>query len=123
MENSTTDFVNLTTFTENQTYFYSGTMNNTNGSYLNQTMGLQYAYGYEYEYYWVLEPEHVIFRQVYLVALPVVIVFGTLGNLLTFYVMRTGSLKDVSLCFYISVLGLVDTDKFSYFTFVSTSQY
>ena len=47
MENSTTDFVNSTMSTENQTYFDNGTMNNTNGSYLNQTMGLQYEYVYE----------------------------------------------------------------------------
>ena len=63
MENSTTDLVNLSMSTENQTYFNNGTMNNTNGSYLNQTIFPDYEYGYEYEYYYVLEPEHIIFRR------------------------------------------------------------
>ena len=104
-------FVNLTTSTDNRTYFDNKTINNTNQSQWNQSI-LDYEYGYEYEYYLVLDPEHVISRQVFLVVLPLIIIFGTFGNLLTFYVMRTGSLKDVSLCFYISILGLVDTGKF-----------
>ena len=47
---------------------------------------------------------HMIFRPVYLV-------IGTIGNGLTFYIMRKTSLKDVSSCFYMSLLALADTSK------------
>ena len=38
-------------------------------------------------------------------------VFGGFGNILTFIVMRRGSLKEVSTGFYMSVLALADTGK------------
>ena len=47
---------------------------------------------------------HMIFRPIYLV-------IGTIGNGLTFYIMRRTSLKDVSSCFYMSLLALADTSK------------
>ena len=40
---------------------------------------------------------------------PVLIVGGTLGNLLAFCVMRRGSMKKVSTCFYMAILALADT--------------
>ena len=40
---------------------------------------------------------------------PVIIVGGTVGNLLTFCVMRRGSMKKVSTCFYMAILALADT--------------
>ena len=40
------------------------------------------------------------------IALPIL---GGFGNILTFIVMRRGSLKDVSTCFYMSILALADT--------------
>ena len=43
---------------------------------------------------------------------PVIIVGGTVGNLLTFCVMRRGSMKKVSTCFYMAILALADTDKY-----------
>ena len=39
-------------------------------------------------------------------------VFGGLGNILTFIVMQRGSLKDVSTCFYMSILAVADTGKY-----------
>ena len=42
------------------------------------------------------------------ITLPVV---GGFGNILTFIVMQRGSLKDVSTCFYMSILALADTGK------------
>ena len=45
---------------------------------------------------------------IHVVLEPMLIVLGTIGNLLTFYVMRRGSLKDVSTCFYMSILALAD---------------
>ena len=47
---------------------------------------------------------------------PVLIVGGTVGNLLTFCVMRRGSMKKVSTCFYMAILALADTGRIFYFT-------
>ena len=44
--------------------------------------------------------------QVY--ARPPIIVLGTLGNVLAFIVMRRGSLRHVSTCFYMAILALAD---------------
>ena len=38
-------------------------------------------------------------------------IFGPIGNILSFIVMRRGSLKDVSTCFYMSILALADTGE------------
>ena len=38
-------------------------------------------------------------------------VFGGFGNILTFIVMQRGSLKEISVCFYMSMLALSDTGK------------
>ena len=43
------------------------------------------------------------------ITLPII---GGFGNILTFIVMRRGSLKEVSTCFYMSVLALADTGKY-----------
>ena len=42
---------------------------------------------------------------------PVIIVGGTVGNLLTFCVIQRGSMKKVSTCFYMAILALDDTGK------------
>ena len=52
-----------------------------------------------------------IARMIHLVVRPILIVFGTIGNCLSFYVMRRTSLKNVSSCFYMSLLALADTSK------------
>ena len=43
---------------------------------------------------------------------PFLIVFGTYGNALSFYIMRRGSLKKVSTCFYMSMLAIFDTCEY-----------
>ena len=48
---------------------------------------------------------------VYLVASAIIIIFGSIGNLLTFIVMQRGSMKDVSTCLYMSILALADTGE------------
>ena len=40
-----------------------------------------------------------------------ILVFGTLGNGLSFYIMRRTSLKNLSTCFYMSILALADTGE------------
>ena len=55
--------------------------------------------------------DHEMARMVNLVIRPILIVFGTIGNGLSFYIMRQGSLKKMSTCFYLSILALADTSK------------
>ena len=43
---------------------------------------------------------------------PILIVFGIKGNGLSFYIMRSTSLKNVSSCFYTYILALADTCKY-----------
>ena len=52
-----------------------------------------------------------ISRMLHLVIRPLLIIFGTIGNGLSFYIMRQGSLKKMSTCFYLSVLAVADTSK------------
>ena len=53
-------------------------------------------------------------RLITVILFPVIVVLGTIGNLLTFIVMRRGSLKHSSTSFYMAVLALSDSSK--YFT-------
>ena len=50
-------------------------------------------------------------RWIYVGTQAVLIPLGSFGNILTIIVMRRGSLKDVSTCFYMSVLAAADTGK------------
>ena len=50
-----------------------------------------------------------IARLIQIIVRPILIIIGTAGNGLTFYIMRRSSLKDVSSCFYMSLLALADT--------------
>ena len=45
--------------------------------------------------------------------LSTLLIVGTIGNLLTFIVMQRGSLKHSSTCFYMSILALSDSCKYS----------
>ena len=51
------------------------------------------------------------YRMIVVVVVPVIIVLGTLGNVLSFIVMRRRLLRYVSTCFYMSILALVDTGE------------
>ena len=50
-------------------------------------------------------------RLINVFASPVIILFGTIANFMTLFVMRRGSLKEVSTCFYMAILVLTDTGK------------
>ena len=52
-----------------------------------------------------------IARLIQIIIRPILIIVGTVGNCLTFYIMRRTSLKDVSSCFYMSILAVADTGK------------
>ena len=51
-------------------------------------------------------------RWIHVIAYIAFPVFGGFGNILTFIVMQRGSLKEVSTCFYMSMLALADTGKY-----------
>ena len=40
---------------------------------------------------------------------PILIILGTYGNAMSFYIMRRGSLKKLSTCFYMAMLAIADT--------------
>ena len=69
-----------------------------------------------------------IARMLQLIPPPLLVTVGTIGNTLSFYIMRRGSLKDVSTCFYMSALAVADTGKLDYLLlhpfskFLSTGQ-
>ena len=52
-----------------------------------------------------------IARLIQIIVRPMLIIIGSIGNVLSFYIMRRSSLKDVSSCFYMSILALADTGK------------
>ena len=58
-----------------------------------------------------LSEDEELARILSLVIRPVLIIFGTIGNGLSFYIMRQGSLKKMSTCFYLSILAIADTSK------------
>ena len=94
--------VNIPDPTENSTI--NGYFSNTLESMFNKTQD-------------VLTPsrDQEIARILHLVIRPVLFVFGTIGNSLSFYIMRQGSLKKMSTCFYLSILALADTSKCTLF--------
>ena len=53
-----------------------------------------------------------IARLINIIVRPMLVVFGTIGNGLSFFIMRRSSLKNLSTCFYMSILALTDTGKF-----------
>ena len=54
-----------------------------------------------------------IARLINIIVRPILVVFGTIGNGLSFFIMRRSSLKNLSTCFYTSILALTDTGKFA----------
>ena len=60
-----------------------------------------------------------IARIIHLIVRPTLVVFGTTGNILSFYIMRRSSLKHLSTCFYMSFLALADTGKWFFILIAS----
>ena len=56
--------------------------------------------------------EEKMAKIVILSTFPVILVIGTIGNLLTFIVMQRGSLKHLSTCFYMAMLAVADTCRY-----------
>ena len=84
--------------TENATV--NGNVSNVTESLTNQTQPTKES-----------SEDEQLARVLELVIRPFLIVFGTIGNGLSFCIMRQGSLKKMSTCFYLSILALADTSK------------
>ena len=95
-----TSFSDTTAFTSDSQHFYNVTEN----SQSNESDPSNYE---EFDNFDETE------RWINVFASPVIILFGTIGNTMTFIVMRRCSLKDVSTCFYMAILALTDTGKWS----------
>ena len=87
------------------TVIYSATIStgsfNTSEATRNSTVGKN-------AFKWTNEE---IARLIQIVFRPILFTLGTVGNGLTVYIMRKSTLKDVSSCFYMSILALADTGK------------
>ena len=61
--------------------------------------------------------EKEIVRLMRVIASPVIIIFGTIGNLLILFIMRKEPLKKTPICFYVSILAVTDTGMMFFFQF------
>ena len=52
-----------------------------------------------------------IVRIVVIATFPVILIIGSIGNVLTFVIMQKGSLKHSSTCFYMAMLAVADTGE------------
>ena len=86
--------------TENSTVIFS--VSNTTESLTDDTQEMLIPSG-----------EEEIARILNLVIRPALIVFGTIGNGLSFYIMRQGSMKKMSTCFYLSIIVIADASKYA----------
>ena len=55
-----------------------------------------------------------VIRLVQVVIRPIIVVLGTYGNAVSFYIMRRVSLKEVSTCFYMAMLAIADTCELNF---------
>ena len=53
---------------------------------------------------------------IHVISKPIIIVLGTIGNCLAFVVMQKGTLRNISTCFYMAIVALMDTGKCTHFT-------
>ena len=60
-------------------------------------------------------------RMIFVILGPVFLILGTAGNVLSLMVLRSGEFKELSTCFYTSVLAVMDTGKFKLLIFYFTS--
>ena len=51
-------------------------------------------------------------RMIEIIITPIILTFGSVGNIMSFIILRSGDLKKISTCFYMSILALIDTGNF-----------
>ena len=94
---------------DNVTTSYPEITDNHNASSMTNTQIQEYLETNNDNYN--VDISKTIARYIQLVLRPILIILGTMGNLVTFYVMRCGSLRSVPICFHMSMLALADTGK------------
>ena len=62
-----------------------------------------------------VDPHEDVVRVIQVIGNPPIVLFGTVANLLTFITMQRGSLKNMSTCFYMAILGLAETGALQFF--------
>ena len=75
----------------------------------NSTVAFTESNSVEETFKWT---EAEIARLIQIIVRPIFLIIGTAGNGLTFYIMRKTSLKELSSCFYMSILAVADTSKY-----------
>ena len=70
-----------------------------NGTLINETNNERY------------DGETMTMRIIFTVIPIIIIIFGTVGNIISFVILRSGDLKKISTCFYMSVLAVSDTGE------------
>ena len=51
-------------------------------------------------------------RMIEIIITPIILTVGSVGNIMSFIILRSGDLKKISTCFYMSILALIDTGNF-----------
>ena len=108
IRSNTVDMVSIIN-SNNVTASYLEITDNYNGSSMSNTQIQEYLE--TNNNYYNVDISKTIARHIQLVLRPILIIFGTMGNLLTFYVMRRSSLRNVPICFHMFILALADTGK------------
>ena len=55
------------------------------------------------------------------IATPILFLFGNVGNIISFVILRTGELRTLSTCFYMSILAVVDVgETYSVYIYIYT---
>ena len=94
----------------NVTTSYTELTDNYNASSMSNTQIQEYVEVNNDNY--DVDISKTIARYIQLVLRPIFIILGTMGNLVTFYVMRSGSLRSGPVCFHMSILALADTGEY-----------
>ena len=90
---------------------------NDSKTYFSDEQNKIYSAGYENSTgfsYSNSDHDYEIRRWINTITYPVLIILGTVGNVVTFVVMRRGSLRNVSTCFYMAILAMADTGKWAF---------
>ena len=79
-------------------------MNSTEATFSNNSTSFDFSTSYSDPY---AERATTVLK----VLVAILFVFGNVGNISSFVILRTGELKTLSTCFYMSILAVVDTGK------------
>ena len=88
---------------------YNATLTGATSAPLNVTDAIESRRYYESG---AGDQEEYAARMLFVVLGPFFLIFGSAGNILSLVVLRSGEFKELSTCFYMSVLAVMDTGRF-----------